>query len=135
MNKKMNKQVALALLVAVAGAAAMPALADPPPWAPAHGYRAKHAYVYYPRGEVYYAPETRTWFWLSGSNWQAGVSLPSSLQAYVSVAGVNIQLETYRPYTQHAVIYQQYGGEPPHRDDGDHGHGRGHGKGHGKHDD
>lgn len=122
------KKWTLAALIALGGAAAMPVLADPPPWAPAHGYRAKHAYVYYPRGEVYYAPDTRMWFWLSGSNWQAGVSLPSSLQAYVNVGGVNISLDTDRPYTEHATVVQQYGGEPPRGDD-DH-RGRGLGKGH-----
>lgn len=26
----------------------------PPPWAPAHGYRAKHSYHYYPSAEVYF---------------------------------------------------------------------------------
>ena len=48
----------------------VPALADPPPWAPAHGRRAKevheYRYVYYPAQQVYYAPEQQLWFWMGG---------------------------------------------------------------------
>lgn len=40
------------LVMAAAGLAlpAVPAAADPPPWAPAHGYRAKQAQRYYTSG-------------------------------------------------------------------------------------
>lgn len=36
------KRCIISLAVAVAACAAVPVLADPPPWAPAHGRRAKH---------------------------------------------------------------------------------------------
>lgn len=91
----------------------LPARAEPPPWAPAHGYRAQHAhayrYVYYPQRQVYYAPETRSWFWLSGGNWQAGVTLPSQYQAYVTSGGVSISLNASRPYVQHVYVEERYG--------------------------
>lgn len=128
----------LAGVMTAALIAAAPALADPPPWAPAHGHRAKQAarqyqYVYYPAQQVYYAPATQSWFWLNGGNWQVGVSLPTQLQPYVQ-AGVPITLDTPRPYVRHVHVEQQYG--RPWREK--HGHGkRGKHEKHGryKHDD
>ncbi|MDI3259306.1 MAG: hypothetical protein QJR02_06385 [Sinobacteraceae bacterium] len=93
------------------------AWADPPPWAPAHGYRAKqeYRYVYYPQAQVYYAPDTHVWFWLNGGNWQFGASLPVIYQQYAT-GGVSITLDTDRPYTEHAYVVEHYGGP------GHHGH-------------
>lgn len=89
--------------------AAPPVLADPPPWAPAHGYRAKrHNYTYYPAYEVYYAPETRMWFWLDGGSWRAGVSLPGYL-GFVSGGGVSVVLDAERPYERHTYVVERYG--------------------------
>ena len=91
----------------------LPAQAEPPPWAPAHGYRAQqaqsHRYVYYPERQVYYAPDTRSWFWLNGGNWQAGVTLPRQYQAYVTSGGISISLNESRPYVQHGYVEQNYG--------------------------
>jgi len=47
------RKILLALTLA---AVAAPALADPPPWAPAHGRRAKEAHLYDSRGR-YYEPQ------------------------------------------------------------------------------
>src|SRR6185436_20211361 len=43
------RKTILALAAAALTLPAAPAFADPPPWAPAHGYRAKHAYDRYGR--------------------------------------------------------------------------------------
>jgi len=97
----------------------MPAPADPPPWAPAHGYRAKqYSYVHYPSAEIYYAPESRMWFWLSGGNWRFGASLPVEYRPYAT-GGVSIVLETERPYVQHTYVVERYG--KPQRHSGDKG--------------
>ncbi|GEM_PF-827139 len=101
--------LALVLPLAWAASAGL-ALADPPPWAPAHGYRAQHHYVYYPHGEIYYAPERRLWFWLSGNGWQAGVRLPMALRSYVRVGGIDIELDADRPYRRHVEVEREYGG-------------------------
>ncbi len=70
MNKHIHGLAAMTLLVAWIGLPSS-AQADPPPWAPAHGYRAKeYRYVYYPHHEVYYAPATQHWFWLDGGRWR-----------------------------------------------------------------
>lgn len=112
----------MALAIASAGLIAPTAYADPPPWAPAHGQRAKHHYVYYPSAEVYYAPATRMWFWLGGNGWQAGVSLPVALQGYARTGGINIDLDVDRPYLRNDYVVRRYGGHQRHwRGDG-HGH-------------
>ena len=51
----------------------------PPPWAPAHGYRAKQQYQYYPKQKVYYNPEQKEYFWLDGGAWKTGVELPKQI--------------------------------------------------------
>jgi hypothetical protein len=111
----MNKRVALLCMTAAIAAAGItaPAQADPPPWAPAHGRHAKEAreysYVYYPAQRAYYAPETHTWFWLNGANWQFGIDLPSQLQIGLDVGGVPVVLHSNRPYAEHVYVEEQYG--------------------------
>ncbi len=88
----------------------MVALADPPPWAPAHGYRAKqYRYVYYPRHEVYYAPSTQLWFWLDGGGWRVGTSLPTGI-VVAGAPGMTVVLGTERPYEANAYVVQRFGG-------------------------
>lgn len=95
------------------------ALADPPPWAPAHGYRAKqYRYVYYPSHEVYYAPATQLWFWMDGGNWRIGTSLPTGI-VVAGVPGVSVVLGTERPYEANGYVVQRFGGRH-------HGHHRHH---------
>lgn len=108
------KSLKPALLLAIGLGCTLPALADPPPWAPAHGRRAhedvrEQRYVYY-RNEVpmYYAPQRGLWFWLSGNSWQFGARLPAQYQQYAS-GGISIQLDTDRPYEQNRYVEQHYG--------------------------
>lgn len=83
--------------------------ADPPPWAPAHGKRAKqHPYTYYPEYGFYYAPESRTWFWLEGSDWRIGATLPGDYQPFAH-GGISIELGTDRPYEEHRYVTEHYG--------------------------
>lgn len=122
-----RSRLSMLLLPLLLAATAGLALAKPPPWAPAHGYRAQHRYVYYPNGEIYYAPDSHMWFWLSGSGWQAGISLPLALRAYVRVGGVDIQLDASRPYQRHDYVVRRYGGHRVRWKKHDHGdRGRGH---------
>ncbi|HEX5960650.1 MAG TPA: hypothetical protein VFY97_05320 [Rhodanobacteraceae bacterium] len=132
--KTTHVAMSIALAIAGAGLIAPPALADPPPWAPAHGWRAKHQYVYYPSAGVYYEPASRMWFWLGGDGWQAGISLPLALHGYVQTGGVDIALDVARPYLRNDYVRQRYGGHQRQwwrDDDGGHGHKRKHGHGHG----
>ena len=81
---------------------------SPPPHAPAHGYRAKHQYRYYPSCSVYYDTERRIYFYLSGENWQASASLPNQLS--VQLGGyVSIEMDNDRPY----VYYEKHKAKYP----------------------
>jgi hypothetical protein len=52
----------------------------PPAHAPAHGYRAKHQYRYYPDCRIYHDTERGLYFYLKGDNWEIGTSLPIPLK-------------------------------------------------------
>jgi hypothetical protein len=70
----------------------------PPPHAPAHGYRAKHTYYYYPDACVYFDISRKVYFYLEGDNWRMAASLPNRFQ--VRLGGhVTIELDSNRPYT------------------------------------
>lgn len=93
--------IAIVGLIIGAISLALPALADPPPWAPAHGYRQKQArvykYYYYPAQKVYYAPDRGTYFWLGSGGWQVGATLPNGIRIDAGQKQV-IELNSERPY-------------------------------------
>jgi len=70
---------------------------DPPAHAPAHGYRAKFQYRYYPYCRVYYDTDRGVYFYLKGGNWEVGISLPSHLKSDLGEY-VSLELDTDRPY-------------------------------------
>jgi hypothetical protein len=110
----MRQFPALLFAAVVLALPAAPAAADPPPWAPAHGHRAKqHRYVYYPGYQVYYAPETRLWFWFGDGQWRVGASLPGGMVG--PGPGVSLVLDTGYPYERHDYVVQQYGGGGKHK--------------------
>ncbi|HEY0915049.1 MAG TPA: hypothetical protein VGE22_09295, partial [Solimonas sp.] len=88
------------------------AFAHPPDWAPAHGHRAKHRYMYYPSHQVYYEPASTTWFWLDGGNWRFGSRLPVYYQQYTR-GGVWVDLDEDRPYRRHDYVVHHYGRPRP----------------------
>jgi len=79
----------------------------PPPHAPAHGYRAKHHYRYYPSCSVYYDSGRKLYFYLKGGHWEVGASLPGSMFAGLGDY-VSLELDTGRPYTYHADHVKSY---------------------------
>jgi len=79
----------------------------PPPHAPAHGYRAKHQYRYYPSRSVYYDTGRGLYFYLKGDNWEVGASLPSSLSVGLGDY-VSMELDTNRPYIYHEEHVKKY---------------------------
>jgi hypothetical protein len=79
----------------------------PPPWAPAHGYRAKHRYYYYPASYVYFDVGTRTYFYYDGGQWQVSVSLPTGIHIEAGDYVV-LDMETDRPYTYHSEVSKRY---------------------------
>jgi len=69
----------------------------PPLHAPAHGYRAKHHYHYYPRAEVYYDTSRKLYFYMQGDGWKASVSLPLDLKVRLGDY-VSVEMESDKPY-------------------------------------
>jgi len=85
----------------------------PPPHAPAHGYRAKYQYRYYPSNSVYYDTDRRLYFYLKGDNWEVGASLPSSVRVGLGDS-VSIELDTDKPYNHYEEHVKKY---PPKKSD------------------
>ena len=79
----------------------------PPSHAPAHGYRAKHYYRYYPSCSVYYDTHRKLYFYLKGDNWRMDVSLPQDL--HVDQRGyVTIEMNSDKPYTHYKEHQRKY---------------------------
>ena len=49
----------------------------PPPWAPAHGYRAKFRQVYYPDYNFYYDTYRHVYITMGGNGWEFSARLPA----------------------------------------------------------
>ena len=79
----------------------------PPAHAPAHGYRAKHQYRYYPSRSVYYDTGRGLYFYLKGDHWEVGASLPSRLRVGLGDS-VSIELDTDKPYIHHKDHQKKY---------------------------
>ena len=100
----------------------------PPPWAPAHGYRAKqHMYRYYPSSEVYFDTTRNVYFYPQNGAWQVSTTLPGSINLGAG-SYVDLEMATDKPYTYHNDVRSHY---PPGQTRGN-GHGKGRGKGHGR---
>ena len=86
----------------------------PPPWAPAHGYRAKTRHVYFPDHNFYFDVQKNVYIYLSGSTWKLGAKLPS-LYASIDLNGavkVELELDTDSPQKynkDHIVKYKTKG--------------------------
>jgi len=85
------------------------AQADPPPHAPAHGYRNKqkvqYKYMYYPQSQVYYSPTRNGYYYPSNGSYIFNAKLPSNIQLGKSVS---IDLDGPDPVIYHPTVIQQY---------------------------
>ncbi|MFT4048149.1 MAG: hypothetical protein QM661_15845 [Solimonas sp.] len=101
-------------------AALLPALLAPPAGhAQAPPAAERHHYVYYPKHQIYYAPDAQLWFWREGDGWTQGAVLPLLLQQYTR-DGYNVYLDTGRPYEQEQLVadgYRHRRWTPYHRND------------------
>ena len=79
----------------------------PPAHAPAHGYRAKHQYRYYPSHSIYYDTGRKLYFYIKGDKWAVGASLPNRIRIEVGNS-VNIELDTDKPYIYHSEHAKKY---------------------------
>jgi|GEM_PF-683018 len=108
-----------------------PSAGGPPPWAPAHGYRAKHHYRYYRDAQVYFDTGRGLYFYLSGGTWHSSVRLPSTL--VISGSYVDLDMDVDQPYRFHNDVKQHYPpGQMKKMEKGPQGKDKGKGKGKGK---
>jgi hypothetical protein len=93
----------------------------PPPWAPAHGHRAKHRYYYYPESAVYFDASSRVYFYSTGGTWRTSAALPSGI--YVDTGRYTVlEMDSDRPYAYHGDVERRY---PPGQMKKDHDQGKG----------
>jgi len=69
-----------------------------------------HHYVYYGDHQIYFAPETKTYYWQLNSTgpWQSGTALPVESQACVRTGGVEMDLDTEHPYERNEWVVGHY---------------------------
>jgi len=79
----------------------------PPPWAPAHGHRAKYRYYYYPESHVYFDLGRSLYFYYYGGGWRASVSLPSEIRINIG-DHVPLEMDDDRPYRHHSDVQRHY---------------------------
>jgi hypothetical protein len=77
----------------------------------------KHTYVYYGDHDIYFAPDTKVWFYREDGTgaWKSAETLPDAFQPYVKTKGITISLNTERPYEQHEYVVKTY--KVKHHDD------------------
>lgn len=81
---------------------------EPPPWAPAHGRRAKRRhYYYYPGPEVYFDGVRRMYFYLESGTWLMAPRLPSHIRININ-NHVSVELDGDRPYVYHSETVRKY---------------------------
>ncbi len=65
----------------------------PPPWAPAHGYRAQTRHVYFPDYNFYFDIQKSVYIHLSGENWQVSAKLPSIFSGVDLKIALKVELD------------------------------------------
>lgn len=111
------RHTVISATVAIACAAAVPALAQTDTETVTTTTVKKHNYVYYGDHDIYFAPETKTYYWREGDDWRSGMEVPPADRAYITRGGVNIELDTERPYERNDWVIEHY---KHHHDDNDH---------------
>lgn len=84
----------------------------PPPWAPAHGYRAKTKHIYFPDQNFYFDIERKVYLYISGGKWIVSAKLPSIYARIDLGKSTQIELEIggHTPYVynkEHIVKYKK----------------------------
>jgi len=68
----------------------------------------KHHYVYYPEHQIYFAPDTKVYYWRTGDKWESGAVLPESSRTYVTTGGVELDIDADKPYEKHEWVLKHY---------------------------
>ncbi len=101
----------------------------PPPWAPAHGYRAKMRQVYFPQYNFYYDTHRQVYIYMGGRGWEISVGLPARYSS-VDLNGcakilLDINSDTPQIYNRdHRMRYATWGDGGDYRGKPSHGKGK-----------
>ena len=79
----------------------------PPPWAPAHGRRAKHRYRYYRSDGIYYDSGRSIYFFYRDGRWRISVSLPTGVIINVNDY-ITLEMDDDKPYKYHSEVKKKY---------------------------
>ena len=79
----------------------------PPPWAPSHGYRAKHHYRYYPSNSIYFDKGRGLYFYYRDGSWTASLSIPVGIRLSANDF-VTLEMDTDKPYIHHNEVQKRY---------------------------
>lgn len=101
----------LVMLAMIPGCVVVPAAPTyprqgPPDHAPAHGYRSKYRYQYYPNAGVYFDLDRRFYFYLDGG-WHRSAYLPPYLRANL-YGPVMIEMDSAEPYSRYDEHQHKY---------------------------
>ena len=115
-----HPRMTLAALVALGFGLAAPLLSQAET-SVAIEHHGKHHFTFYANHEIYFAPETKTYYWRQDGRWISGTELPPEDRAYVRSGGVEIDLDTDKPYERNDWVIAHYGHRHDHgdRDDDD----------------
>ncbi|MHA2220178.1 MAG: hypothetical protein ACXACY_30215 [Candidatus Hodarchaeales archaeon] len=79
----------------------------PPPWAPAHGFRAKYKYRYYPSSYVYFDVNRGIYFYRVEGLWMESYKLPPTI--YLNVDNyVILAMDVNKPYKFHKNVIKKH---------------------------
>ena len=67
----------------------------PPPWAPAHGYRAKTRHIYFPNQNMYYDIQKSNYIYFSNGKWSISTRVPSIFVGINLGRSSQIELDFY----------------------------------------
>lgn len=107
-----HQNILKATVLALAMGAALPALAqnDDVVVSNASG---THHYVFYKDHDIYFAPDTKVYYWNENGQWRSANVLPQEQQRFVSANnGIDISLDTATPYERNAYVVSRYKDEP-----------------------
>ena len=65
----------------------------PPPWAPAHGYRAKTRHIYFSDHNFYYDVQKGVYIYMNNGKWSIAVKLPTTFAKVDLNKAVQVELE------------------------------------------
>ncbi len=100
-----RKHIIKLAALAIAISAALPALAEETIVTVTKG---NHHYTYYRDHDIYFSPERKTYYWMDNGTWRSGATLSPENQRYISAGGIDIELDTMKPYERNDYVVTHY---------------------------